>query len=170
MDEKRPESAGIVLLALGILGMALGWLHQVHALPSALAVWWGRAEVLLLFASVALALVGMRLMWSVEHAPVDWSPTEPGARFTSAVLYTRKNCHLCEEAAELLARYRKLLPPLIDVDIDADPELAGRFSECVPVVEFDGKVRFRGRVSEALLQRLIEGTPPAAPNTRRVAS
>jgi len=48
------------------------------------------------------------------------------------------------------------------VDIDADPELRSQFDTCVPVISTDGRIRFRGRVNEVLLRRLIEGTPPAS--------
>jgi glutaredoxin len=84
----------------------------------------------------------------------------PGPRFTRLVLYTRAGCHLCEEARAVLDRYSGYLPPITEVDIDKDPDLIGRFSTCVPVVELDGKVRFRGRVNELLLRRLIAATPP----------
>jgi glutaredoxin len=69
-----------------------------------------------------------------------------------ALLYTRQGCHLCDEAAELLGRYGF---SLTKVDIDADPQLQARYTTCVPVVEIDGKVRFRGRINEVLLQRLL---------------
>jgi len=68
------------------------------------------------------------------------------------VLYTRSGCHLCEDAHRLLADYG-LTPEAVDVD--GDPALRARFNECVPVVEIDGKIRFRGRVDEVLLRRLI---------------
>ena len=70
------------------------------------------------------------------------------------VLYTRAGCHLCDDARELLELHG-LHPRL--VDIDADPDLQKRFDECVPVVEMDGKVRFRGRVDAVLLRRLLRG-------------
>jgi len=70
----------------------------------------------------------------------------------NVVLYTRQGCHLCEEALAVLEQHG-LRPRL--VDIDADSELRERFNECVPVVEIDGRERFRGRVNELLLQRLI---------------
>jgi hypothetical protein len=41
------------------------------------------------------------------------------------------------------------------VDIDADPKLLAGFDTCVPVVEIDGKVRFRGRVDPILLRRIL---------------
>jgi glutaredoxin len=70
------------------------------------------------------------------------------------VLYTRRGCHLCDEALAVLKRHG-LAPRL--VDIDADLALRNRYNECVPVVEIDGKERFRGRVNEVLLLRLKAG-------------
>lgn len=71
---------------------------------------------------------------------------------SQVVVYTRQNCHLCHDAEALLKQHG-LDPQLID--IDADPELQKRFTECVPVVEIDGVIRFRGRVNEVLLRRLL---------------
>lgn len=68
------------------------------------------------------------------------------------VVYTREGCHLCEDAAALL-RQHGLEPTMID--IDADAQLKQQYHECVPVVQIDGKVRFRGRVDPVLLRRLI---------------
>jgi hypothetical protein len=41
------------------------------------------------------------------------------------------------------------------VDIDADKALRSRFDTCVPVVEIDGRVRFRGKIEPRLLRRII---------------
>lgn len=70
----------------------------------------------------------------------------------SVTLYTRQGCHLCDDAHALLVRHG-LRPQL--VDIDADPALRERYSECVPVVEINGRERFRGRINEVLLARLL---------------
>jgi glutaredoxin len=69
-------------------------------------------------------------------------------------LYTRTGCHLCDQAAAVLDRYRLQYQA---VDIDADDELRARYNECVPVVVIDGKERFRGRIDELLLRRLLAG-------------
>ena len=69
----------------------------------------------------------------------------------NVVMYTRDGCHLCEEARELLRDHG--LEPML-VDIDADHALKEQFDTCVPVVEVDGKIRFRGRIDEVLLRRL----------------
>jgi glutaredoxin len=70
----------------------------------------------------------------------------------NAVLYTRKGCHLCDDAHAELVRHG--LQPRV-VDIDEDPEWKDRYTDCVPVVWIDGRERFRGRVNPVLLQRLI---------------
>jgi glutaredoxin len=70
----------------------------------------------------------------------------------NVVLYTRAGCHLCDDAQALLEEHG-LRPRAVDVD--ADPGLRERFNECVPVVEIDGKIRFRGRVDRVLLRRLL---------------
>jgi glutaredoxin len=70
----------------------------------------------------------------------------------NVVLYTRAGCHLCEEAEAILESHGVRSQ---HVDIDSAPELRERFNECVPVVEIDGKVRFRGRVDPVLLRRLL---------------
>ena len=67
-------------------------------------------------------------------------------------LYSRQGCHLCDDAAALLAHYHLAFET---VDIDADPQLQARYNECVLVVVIDGKERFRGRVDELLLRRVI---------------
>src|SRR5947208_3588856 len=73
------------------------------------------------------------------------------------VMYTRAGCHLCDDAWTQLemvrARYGFVLEK---VDVDGDANLAARFGLEVPVVEVNGKVRFRGVVNAVLLQRLFD--------------
>jgi glutaredoxin len=68
------------------------------------------------------------------------------------VLYTRSGCHLCDEAHELLLAH-EIKPDVID--IDDDPDLQERFGVHVPVVEIDGRVRFRGKIEPVLLRRIL---------------
>jgi glutaredoxin len=69
------------------------------------------------------------------------------------ILYTRAGCHLCDIAEQTL-RQHGLQPQL--VDIDQVESLKEKFNTCVPVVEIDGKVRFRGKVDPVLLRRLLK--------------
>jgi glutaredoxin len=82
------------------------------------------------------------------------NPRHSDERSPCVVLYTRQGCHLCDDALAVLERHG-LQPKCVDVD--ADPQLHDQFNECVPVVEIDGKIRFRGRVDEILLHRLVRG-------------
>ncbi len=70
------------------------------------------------------------------------------------VVYSRKGCHLCDDAVALLKRHGL---PALTIDIDLDPRLQAQYHECVPVVVINGQERFRGRVNELLLKRLLVG-------------
>jgi glutaredoxin len=70
----------------------------------------------------------------------------------NVVLYTRAGCHLCDLAWQVLEEHGLAVTP---VDIDEHPEFRVQFDRCVPVVELDGKIRFRGRVNPVLLRRLL---------------
>jgi glutaredoxin len=80
------------------------------------------------------------------------TPSYEPASAREVVLYTRRGCHLCEQARLVLLEHH-LEPKCID--IDSDPQLHERFDHCVPVVEIDGQIRFRGRVEPVLLRRLL---------------
>ena len=72
----------------------------------------------------------------------------------SVELVTRRGCHLCQEAEELLERggvEARLL------DVDADPELFRLYDFRVPVLLVDGKVAAEGRISGPALARLTAG-------------
>ena len=60
----------------------------------------------------------------------------------SVVLYSRPDCHLCEEARELLREIEREGGAfhLEEVDIDSDDALHRRFLERIPVIEVDGRV------------------------------
>lgn len=68
------------------------------------------------------------------------------------VLYTRRDCHLCDDAQAVLTAHGLVFECM---DIDRDPMLQAAFDTCVPVVEIDGRIRFRGRVDPVLLRRLL---------------
>ena len=64
----------------------------------------------------------------------------PGLPAARLVLLTRAGCHLCEVAAETLARIgaEAGLDPE-PVDVDADPDLQAEYGDRVPVVLLDGR-------------------------------
>jgi glutaredoxin len=67
-------------------------------------------------------------------------------------IYTRRGCCLCDQAKQLLERHGLTVK---EIDIDKDTGLRELYNECVPVVVIDGRERFRGRVDEQLLVRLL---------------
>lgn len=61
------------------------------------------------------------------------------------VLYSRRGCHLCEQAEEWLAFHA---PDTVVIDVDGVPEAAAAFGLRVPVVLIDGGVVLEGRFDE----------------------
>lgn len=68
------------------------------------------------------------------------------------VLYSRRGCHLCEQAEDMLSG---LAPEATVVDIDAEPARAAIYGTRVPVVEIDGVVAVEGRFDEPQLAAAI---------------
>ncbi|MGA9641499.1 MAG: glutaredoxin family protein [Terriglobales bacterium] len=65
------------------------------------------------------------------------------------VLYTRKECHLCEVVKESLERLRERAEFCLRVvDIDADEETRRLYNEEVPVVFINGRKAFKYRMDE----------------------
>jgi glutaredoxin len=72
-------------------------------------------------------------------------------------VYTRAQCSCCHKALDLLDDYRRHYGFTVETsDVDADPALAARYGDSVPVVAVNGKVRFKGVVNPALLERLLQ--------------
>lgn len=71
-------------------------------------------------------------------------------------LSTRAGCGCCDKAMKVLKEAQRRFGFAIEeVDIDRDPDLLAKFNTEVPVVTVNGKVRFRGVVNPALLERLL---------------
>ena len=80
----------------------------------------------------------------------------PGTDHLTFTVYTRAQCCCCHKALDLLRDYQRQFRFAIEeVDIDGDPALVASYDTEVPVVAVNGKVRFRGVVNRALLDRLL---------------
>ncbi|MFC7114969.1 glutaredoxin family protein [Natronoarchaeum sp. GCM10025703] len=67
-------------------------------------------------------------------------------------VYTREDCHLCDEAVDTLRRIADSEGVDIEidlVDVDEDPELHEEYSDRVPYVLVDGTPKFKYRVDPA---------------------
>ncbi|WP_397570916.1 glutaredoxin family protein [Schlesneria sp. T3-172] len=151
---------GRLLVGAGVSLILLRGIELFARMPGLPAFWYSNQAIWILVA-IGLAALGWNILWGRRmFVEETWQPAIPGRRFQSATIYTSAGCHLCEDAAALIAEHHRWLPIPDYVDIKSDPTLSEKYGTCVPVVIFDGKVRFRGRVDPVLLRRLIEGTPP----------
>jgi hypothetical protein len=73
-------------------------------------------------------------------------------------LVTRPGCHLCEAAREVVARVcTDLGETWEELDLNADPALAARYAEEIPVTLVDGRQHDFWRVDETRLRRALGG-------------
>ena len=73
---------------------------------------------------------------------------------TKVVIYSRVNCHLCEEAEKSVRELLTEIPFELEViDINGDQELEKLYSEEVPVITINGDVHDYYKVDK---QRLLK--------------
>ena len=83
-------------------------------------------------------------------------PDTRKAAHLSFTVYSRAGCCCCDKAMLVLKQAQRRFGFTIDeMDIDHDADLLAKYNTEVPVVTVNGKVRFRGVVSPALLERLL---------------
>ena len=140
---------GSIALAFGVGVFCLAVIEGTGAVPFDLPRSWYVNRSLWLLLGLSAIAAGCAALRGRRES------TATAPAFRSVTLYTRGGCHLCDEARAVLNKYAAEMPEIAEVDIDSNPDLQRRFGECVPVVEIDGTVRFRGRVNEILLRRLI---------------
>lgn len=150
---------GAGALYSGVALMALAVIDRISGLPFRMPQSWYHTPSLWVMIELGLIIGGCVLLRRRTHLSAGWSPSLPGIRFRTVTLYTREGCHLCDVAKDTLMQYFAYLPDIDEVDIDENAELHEQFNTCVPVVEIDGRVRFRGEVNEVLLRRMIEAAP-----------
>jgi 4a-hydroxytetrahydrobiopterin dehydratase len=80
-------------------------------------------------------------------------------------LYTRRDCHLCDEAKAAIraaASLHRLPVTLREVDIEGDAALKARYTDDVPVIHVDGVEAFRHRVTPEAFTAYVRGGARAA--------
>jgi len=73
-------------------------------------------------------------------------------------VFTREDCHLCEEARETLetvADEEGIALAVDERDVDADPDLRERYGDRVPYVLIDGSPAFKFRVDPERARRKL---------------
>jgi hypothetical protein len=81
---------------------------------------------------------------------------------TVLTLYTRPECHLCDEARGALMRLREELPSLRveEVNIELDPRLHAAYLERIPVVEVGDEVVSELELDPDQLRRKLDTVQP----------
>ena len=75
----------------------------------------------------------------------------------SVQIYSRPNCHLCDEAKEVIDRVRARLKfEVRTVNIETDTALEAAYGTEIPVVFINGVKAFKYRVDEEELERKIK--------------
>ena len=153
---------GSAAVYLGAFTLLVAICEEVSSgLPGLPRFWYANRPVLIGLGMLMIP-VGVAVQAGRPAVEKRWTATIAGRRFREVRVYSREGCHLCDEAVETLwsSIYRPYMPVPEVIDIDDVPELRAQFDLLVPVVEFDGEIRFKGRIDENLLRRLIEGTAP----------
>jgi len=72
------------------------------------------------------------------------------------VLYSKPGCHLCDVMKAAIKRAGgERRYALFEVDIESDPELNERFHLSIPVLEIEGRIAFKGKLTpESFNQKL----------------
>lgn len=75
----------------------------------------------------------------------------------SVTVYTRRNCHLCDEAAEVLAAFQSRYDLALEYrDVDSNPSWRQNFGQEVPVAFLGEKKLFRYRIQVLELAAELE--------------
>lgn len=81
------------------------------------------------------------------------------------LLYTRRGCHLCEAAEDLLAC---MGVDVLTVDVDADANARERFGLRIPVLEAAGRTLLEGRFDADRLARALSEAEVESASGERV--
>jgi len=72
-------------------------------------------------------------------------------------IYSKKECHLCDEAKHVLARFASKYPLEIkEIDIEQDPAAFEQFHEEIPVIFLEDTKLFKYKIDERKFRAAIE--------------
>jgi glutaredoxin len=74
-------------------------------------------------------------------------------------VYTRRGCHLCEEAEQVVRALAGDRHEVVLRDVDADPALLDAYTVRVPVVEVDGVEVAQYQVDPTALRTALQSVP-----------
>lgn len=72
-------------------------------------------------------------------------------------IYSKPECHLCDDAKEIVSRVGALYPLEVEtVDIEKDPEAYELYRDEIPVGFLEGRKLFKYRIDETTLRRALD--------------
>ena len=72
-------------------------------------------------------------------------------------IYFKPECHLCDDAKEIVSRVGALYPLEVEtVDIEKDPEAYELYRDEIPVGFLEGRKLFKYRIDETTLRRALD--------------
>jgi len=72
-------------------------------------------------------------------------------------IYSKKECHLCNEAKHILGRFASKYPLEIEeIDIEKDPAVFEQFHEEIPVIFLEETKLFKYKIDEKKFCKAIE--------------
>ena len=73
------------------------------------------------------------------------------------VIYTRKDCCLCDEMKDVIREVAAHTPLVLEeVDVDGAPEIQEEYGSEVPVLLINGRKAFKYRVSRGALEKQLK--------------
>ena len=74
----------------------------------------------------------------------------------NVIIYSKKDCHLCDIAKETLLKVQQELPfSLNEIDIEKDKAAFERYKYLIPVIEIDGEKVFNYLIDENELKKIL---------------
>lgn len=78
-------------------------------------------------------------------------------RLLKIKIYSREECHLCEEAKNILVRFAARYPLEIEeIDIDKDANASEKYRHEIPVIFLENRKLFKYKIDEEKLRKAIE--------------
>ncbi|MGN1399928.1 MAG: glutaredoxin family protein [Bacillus sp. (in: firmicutes)] len=75
------------------------------------------------------------------------------------ILYSKENCHLCNEAKKELESVKRVLDVKIrEIDIYKEDSLIEKFGLMIPVVEYEGQIIQYGRIDSGKVVNFLKNT------------
>lgn len=77
-------------------------------------------------------------------------------------IYSKKGCHLCDEAKEKLREFAGRYPlEIFEIDIEKDSEIFAKYQYEIPVVFLEGRKLFKFRIDDRKLEKAIRSAMKA---------